>query len=302
MKKIGVAIVGFGNIGKSAVKAVQDTADMELKGIVEISSCLDDCCQHLPEVLCTEDIGNIKDVDIAILCLPSVLVPKVAVSTLKLGIGTVDCFDMHGDDLLALKRDLQEHSVENQVVSVSAAGWDPGTDSVIRTLFEIAAPRGITYTNFGPGMSMGHTVAAKAVPGVKKALSITVPEGFGFHKRCVYVECEKGVNFDEVELNLKKDKYFFHDVTYVIETDKIDNLADNGHSVVIERKGAASQAGNQRFTFESTVSNPDVTAQIMVNSARAAMKQQPGNYLLPEIAPIDLLEGDDREVLLSRLV
>ena len=121
MKKIGVAIIGFGNIGKSAVKAVQDAGDMELKGIVEISSCLDDCRQHLPEVLCTEDICNIKDVDIAVLCLPSVLVPKVAISTLNLGIGTVDCFDMHGDDLLALKKELQGYSVENQVVSVSAA-------------------------------------------------------------------------------------------------------------------------------------------------------------------------------------
>jgi diaminopimelate dehydrogenase len=58
----------------------------------------------------------------------------------------------------------------------------------------------------------------------------------------------------------------------------------------------------KRFTFKSTITNPAVTAQIMVSSARAAMKQQPGNYLLPEIAPIDLLEGDDRDQLLRRLV
>lgn len=303
VKKIGVAIVGYGKLGKFAIKALKNANDLELRGVVEINnSRLDDCRNRLPNVLCTDDITKIENVDIAVLCLPSTLVPELASSILNLGIGTVDSFDMYGDDLLALKKDLHNLSVENQVVSVSAAGWDPGTDSVIRTLFKIAAPQGITYTNFGPGTSMGHTVAAKAVSGVKKALSITVPEGFGFHKRCVYVECEEGVDIDEVELNIKKDKYFFPDLTYIIESDDIDDLADNGHSVVIERKGAACQAGNQRFTFESTVTNPAVTAQIMVSSARAAMKQQPGNYFLPEIAPIDLLEGDNREALLGKLM
>lgn len=302
MKKIGVAIVGYGQIGKYVVKALAEADDLELVGIVEQNKSLEVCQKQLPDTFFTDDIANIKGVDIAILCLPSVIIPAAAIGILKSGIGTVDCFDMYGDDLLAVKKELHEISVENRVVSISAAGWDPGTDSIIRTIFEIAAPKGITYTNFGPGTSMGHTVAAKTVSGVKNALSITIPEGFGFHKRCVYVECEEGVNFDEVELNIKKDRYFFDDLTYIIETDDIDNLADNGHSVVIERKGAASQAGNQRFTFESTVCNPAVTAQIMVGSARAAMKQQPGNYLLPEIAPIDLLEGDDRELLLRKLM
>jgi diaminopimelate dehydrogenase len=302
MKKNRVAIVGYGHVGKYVVNALAEAADLELVGIVEQNKPLEVCRKQLPDTFFTDDIAKIKGVDIAILCLPSVMIPEVAKEILKSGIGTVDCFDMYGDDLLTVKKDLHKISVENRVVSISAAGWDPGTDSIIRTIFEIAAPKGITYTNFGPGMSMGHTVAAKSVPGVKNALSITIPEGFGFHKRCVYVECEDGVNFDEVELNIKKDRYFFHDLTYIIETDDVDNLADNGHSVVIERKGAASQTGNQRFTFESTVSNPAVTAQIMVGSARAAMKQQPGNYLLPEIAPIDLLEGDDRELLLRKLV
>ena len=302
MKKIRVAVIGYGHIGKYVVKALDDAGDLELVGIVEQKKSLHDCRKQLPEIFFTNDIANIKGVDIAILCLPSVLVPDAAKMILKSGVGTVDCFDRYGDDLLVVKKDLHKVSVANKVVSISAAGWDPGTDSIIRTIFEVAAPKGITYTNFGPGTSMGHTVAAKAVSGVKNALSITIPEGFGFHKRCVYVECEDGVNIDEIELNIKKDRYFFHDLTYIIESGDIDNLTDNGHSVVIERKGAASQTGNQRFTFKSTVTNPAVTAQIMVSSARAAMKQLPGNYLLPEIAPIDLLEGDDRDQLLRRLV
>ena len=44
---------------------------------------------------------------------------------------------------------------------------DPGSDSVVRTLLEAIAPKGITYTNFGPGRSMGHSVAVRAIDGVR---------------------------------------------------------------------------------------------------------------------------------------
>jgi diaminopimelate dehydrogenase len=301
MKPFGVAIIGFGNTGRAAVRALEVAGDLELKGVVEISQCLQSNREKFPKLPFFDNIDEIADVDIAILCLPSRCVPEVASDLLQRGISTVDCFDVHGDDLMELKGDLAVIAKKNQVVSISAAGWDPGTDSVIRTLFEIAAPKGITYTNFGPGMSMGHTVAAKGISGVKKALSITLPEGFGFHKRCVYIECEDGASFDEIELNVRKDLYFIDDITHVIETDDIEKYADNGHSVEIQRKGAASQVSNQCFTFKATLTNSAVTAQIMVSAARAAMKQVPGHYLLPEIAPIDLLEGDDRNKLLRKL-
>lgn len=302
MKKFGVAIVGFGNIGQYAAKALQVATDMELKGVVEMDERLEEGRKLLPEVPFENDIRKLDRVDIAVLCLPSLMVPEMASKILEYGISTVDCYDIHGSELVELKYRLHECSTANNAVSISAAGWDPGTDSVIRAMLEVVAPQGITYTNFGPGMSMGHTVAAKAVPGVKKALSITVPSGFGFHKRCVYIEQESGYDFKEIVKSIKSNKYFAHDETHVIPTNDIDSLTDNGHSVVLERKGSASQTSNQRFTFQATVTNPAVTAQIMVCSARAAMKQKPGNYLMIEIAPIDLLEGDDREVLIKRIV
>ena len=63
---------------------------------------------------------------------------------------------------------------KHNTVSIISAGWDPGSDSIVRTMLEAIAPKGITYTNFGPGMSMGHTVAVKAIEGVKAALSMTI--------------------------------------------------------------------------------------------------------------------------------
>ena len=49
------------------------------------------------------------------------------------------------------------------------------------------------------------------------------------------------------------------------------------------------------------INNPALTAQIMVSSARAAMRQSPGCYTLIEIPIADLLYGD-REDLVRRLV
>ena len=65
-------------------------------------------------------------------------------------------------------------------------------------MLEAIAPKGITYTNFGPGMSMGHTVAVKAIEGVKAALSMTIPTGTGIHRRMVYIELKDGYEFDKV--------------------------------------------------------------------------------------------------------
>ena len=102
--------------------------------------------------------------DVALLCTPSRTVPPLTKEILGLGINTVDCYDIHGE-LVNLRRELATVAKENNAVAVLAAGWDPGTDSVIRALLEAMAPKGITYTNFGPGMSMGHTTAVKALPG-----------------------------------------------------------------------------------------------------------------------------------------
>ena len=48
--------------------------------------------------------------------------------------------------------------------AIVSAGWDPGADSIVRALMLACVPRGITHTNFGPGMSMGHTVCVKSNP------------------------------------------------------------------------------------------------------------------------------------------
>ena len=182
-----------------------------------------------------------------------------------------------------------------------SCGWDPGSDSVIRALLEACAPKGITYTDFGPGMSIGHTVAVKAIPGVAGALSVTIPLGTGIHRRMVYVQIEPGRSFPEIAEAVKNDPYFVHDETHVILVEDVDQFIDKGHGVHLTRKGVSGQTDNQLFSFDMTINNPALTSQVMVCSARASMRQNPGAYTLIEIPPVDLLPGP-REDWVRKLV
>ena len=298
MKKIRAAVVGYGNIGKYVVEALEAAADFEIAGIVRRASSLSSSNeQKYPVVSSLEQLDN---VDVAILCTPSRLVEKSAETALKLGISTVDSFDIH-TGIADTRARLDAIARENNVASLISAGWDPGSDSVVRALLEICAPQGITYTNFGPGMSMGHTVAVKAIEGVKAALSMTIPLGTGIHRRMVYIELEDGYNFDDVATKIKNDAYFVHDETHVKQVESVNALLDMGHGVNMVRKGVSGKTQNQRFEFNMSIDNPGLTSQILVAGARAILRQKPGAYTMIEIPLIDFLAGD-RDQIIRRLV
>lgn len=293
---IQAAVVGYGNIGHSVLEAILSTSDIQAAGIVS-RSLTEEKVQGVPVV---RDIHQLKNVDVAILCSPSRAVPDLAAALLAEGIRTVDSYDIHATVFDVHER-LDRIAKEHGTASIMSAGWDPGSDSMIRALLEAMAPKGITYTNFGPGMSMGHTVAVKAISGVKNALSMTIPLGTGIHRRMVYVELEDGADFESVASAIKNDEYFRHDETHVIQVSDVDALKDMGHGVDLTRKGVSGSTQNQRMGFTMSINNPALTGQILVAAARAVMKQRPGCYTMIEIAPMDLLAGD-KEDLIRRLV
>lgn len=299
MKKIRAAVVGYGNIGKYVVEALEAATDFEIAGIVRRNGSANKPAE-LDRYKVVKDIKELSDVDVAILATPTRSVEKYAKEILALGINTVDSFDIH-TQITSLRCSLNEVAVANKAVSIISAGWDPGSDSVVRTLLQAIAPKGVSYTNFGPGMSMGHTVAVKAIPGVKAALSMTIPVGTGIHRRMVYIEVEDGYKYEDVAAAIKSDAYFVNDDTHVIEVPSVDDLLDMGHGVSLTRKGVSGKTQNQLFEFNMKINNPALTGQVLVCVARASMKQKPGCYTMIEIPVIDLLQGE-REELISHLV
>lgn len=298
MKKIRAAIVGYGNIGKFVVQALESAPDFEIAGVVRRdASSVPAEISHLKVVA---DISELQNVEVAILCTPTRSIEQFGEKILAMGIHTVDSYDIHVG-IVDLRHRFDEIAKKHGSVAVISAGWDPGSDSVVRALLEACAPKGITYTNFGPGMSMGHSVAARAIRGVKNALSMTIPLGTSIHRRMVYVELEDGYSIEDVAARIKSDDYFSHDETHVTQVESVDSLQDMGHGVNLIRKGVSGSTQNQRFEFNMSINNPALTAQIMVSSARATTRQKPGAYTMIELPMIDLLYGD-RDSLIKRLV
>ena len=298
-KKTRVAIVGYGNIGQYALQALQAAPDMEVAGIVRRKGA-EDCPAELSAYKVVKSLQELEAVDVALLATPTRSVEQFALEALALGINTVDSFDIHSQ-IVALRNTLGEAAKKNGAVSVISAGWDPGSDSVVRTLMESLAPQGISYTNFGPGRSMGHSVAVRAIEGVRDALSMTIPVGTGIHRRMVYIELENGYDFDDVATKIKNDAYFVHDETHVKQVESVDALLDMGHGVNMVRKGVSGKTQNQRFEFNMSIDNPGLTSQILVAGARAILRQKPGAYTMIEIPLIDFLAGD-RDQIIRRLV
>ncbi len=295
MKKIRAAVVGYGNIGHFTVEALEAAPDFEIAGIVRRQGDKDKPLE-LTHYEVVDDIQKLKDVDVAILCTPTRSCPEYAEKITKLGINTVDSFDIH-TSILDYRTKQMENNKKTGTVSVISAGWDPGSDSVVRVLMQALAPKGLSYTNFGPGMSMGHSVVARSKKGVKNALSMTIPLGEGIHRRMVYVELEDGDSLEEVTHELKADDYFAHDELHVFAVKSIDEVKDMGHGVHMTRKGVSGKTQNQRMSFDMSINNPALTGQVLVDVARASMRLQPGCYTMPEIPVIDLLPGTREEIV-----
>ena len=294
MKKIRAAVVGYGNIGKYTVQALEAAPDFEIAGIVRRSGA-ENKPAELAQYEVVKDIKELKNVDVAILATPTRSCEEYAKQILPLGINTVDSFDIH-TNIRGYRERLME--INKQTI---AAGWDPGSDSIVRTLMQSLAPKGLSYTNFGPGMSMGHSVCVRSKKGVKNALSMTIPLGEGIHRRMVYVELEDGYKLDDVAKDIKADPYFASDETHVFQVESVDDVRDMGHGVNLVRKGVSGQTQNQRLEFNMQINNPALTGQVLVNVARASMRLQPACYTMIEIPVIDMLPGD-RADLIEHLV
>ena len=127
MEKIKAAIVGYGNIGKYVLEALETAPDFEVAGIVRRNGDAD-CPKELQGYKIVRKIAELPKPDVAILCVPSRKTEEYAAEILPLGINTVDSFDIHTLIPETRKR-LQKVAADAGKVAIISAGWDPGTDS-----------------------------------------------------------------------------------------------------------------------------------------------------------------------------
>lgn len=297
------AVYGLGNIGVCAVEALEIMPDCRCVGVVRRKESLGrtpHLLRGVPEFASIEDLSASSRPDVVLVCSPSRQVPEKAAELLRAGFCTVDSFDIH-DRIVEVAGTLEGAAQAGKAVAVTAAGWDPGSDSVLRALFEAMVPVGTTFTNFGRGRSMGHSVAVRAMDGVADATSITIPLGGGRHSRLVYVVLAPGATLEAVQATIKADPYFSSDPLEVraVTAEQLPYVADASHGVLLERLGASGTTSNQQLSFDMRIDNPALTAQVMVSCARAAVRLRDikhfGAKTLIDLPPVMLLPGERME-------
>ena len=285
-----ILVVGCGNVGLAAAKALEEAKDFALFGFLRQKEEPVSKFPDKPVWTKAEDVEPKPDG--VILAVPSRKTEELAKKFLSMGIFTVDACDLHGD-LPRIRQTLKTEAEKTGTVAVTGAGWDPGLDSALRALFSAAVPEGLTDTVFGPGVSMGHTAAAKAVPGVSDALAFTLPGGKGKQKREVYVKPKEGADKERIEHAILADPYFEHDRTKVHFKADFSEIRTSRHRVRINRIGTAAGQSGQKLSFSMTVDNPALTGQLLVAAMRSAFRQKPGCYYFSELPPASFLSDEN---------
>lgn len=273
-----LSIVGYGNLGKSLEKEIQNANGAELTAIYSRRHLDNPLYRPLKEVEndCESEamlsaLGSYNDVR--------------AYSHLLAKFDTVDSFDTHGE-IENYKREL--NALNNKRLALVGLGWDPGLLSVIRGAVSLG--REVT-TVWGQGISQGHSNAVRSIAGVIDAVQFTLPKQNceklieqgeqdvkKLHERVCYVACVEE-DKAETERKIKSMPNYFegYDVTVKFVSPKeIRELKNNtAHCGQVFCIGE----GYKAYAKLSLENNTALTAKIMLRYALAIPQMKKDGYL-----------------------
>ena len=295
MKRLRLAVVGFGKLGRCCCEALNAADDVSLAGIVlrpqGLGESLPAMFRGVPVASSVEELASL---DGALLCLPTERITETAHLLLQHGIPIVECGNFAGDAFHAHKDRLHRIAVRHHVAGVIGAGWDPGAVSLFHDLFALLIPKGRTQVTNRPGLSLHHTLTARSVPGVHDALCTEIRAATGQMQRYVYVELEPGADPERVTATTCSEPLFLDEETLVFPVESVDVLEAEGRGVVLERRGTTGQTGHQMLMLEARFDLPALAGQVMVAAARALPDLPPGAHELRDV-PLSHLLGQYRQ-------
>ena len=276
--KLRLAIVGYGNLGKSLEKEIAKEKDLELTAIYSRRVLNHAKYRH------TNEIEQCDDCDVALLALGSYGDILQYADTFR-RLDTVDSFDTHakiGEYKMLL------NTAKPDKISIISTGWDPGLLSLIRGVFSVGSNGCVTL--WGEGVSQGHSNAIRALDGVIDAVQFTKPkenalelirngetDSRKLHDRLCYVACNEA---DEKRLHneiVNMKNYFEGYDTRVV-------FCEPSEIAVLKQKtahrGQVVTVG-EGFATHSEVKldcNTDYTAKIMLAYAKALPQLKADGY------------------------
>jgi len=293
MNKIRAGIVGYGNVGRGAEKAVQQNPDFELVAVLTRRQP-DSLAIDTPtaSVIHVDDAQSLSGkVDVMILCGGSATdLPEQGPQFARC-FNTVDSFDTHAK-IPEYFDAMDGASRAAGLVSVISTGWDPGLFSMNRVLARAVLPQGSGCTFWGKGVSQGHSDAIRRVDGVEAGVQYTIPvataierarKGEGGllatrekHKRECFVVAKESADKAEIENKIKTMPHYFSDydtIVHFIGKDEFDaNHQGKGHGGFVVHSGKVDGSSQtMEFSLE-LCHNAEFTASVLVAYARAAYR------------------------------
>jgi diaminopimelate dehydrogenase len=275
VKRLRLAIVGFGRLGRACAADLMGASDLELAGVVRRESAA------LPAPFSHARVaGHARDlehVDVALLCVPTEQTTGAACELLQGSMPIVECAQLgagaQAEHYAAIDHVARHHRVSAMV----GAGWDPGVLPLLQRLFEVLIPRGRTALARHPGMSLHHSAAVEDIPGVKEALTGELHDANGRLRRYVYFEPGKGANAEAVRRTIEADPLFAGEQTEVFEVPDLTQL-ESQSGLVIERRGIARAGEHQSLSLDARFEVWTFAARVMLDAARAVPAQRPGAH------------------------
>ncbi|MGM0380718.1 MAG: diaminopimelate dehydrogenase [bacterium] len=329
MCAIRVAIVGYGNVGRGVHRAVNDSTDLKLAGILtrgpeRVKNELKNKNKEVPEVVDAkkeQDFARTLPADVAVLCGGSKNDLPEQGPLFARYYNTVDSFDTHGD-IPDYYEKVGEAAEKNGNLSIVSTGWDPGTFSLERVLGDAFLPGADNHTFWGPGVSQGHSDATRQVKGVKDARQYTLPEeevleniregerpnltASQKHRRLVYVVPEEGANKNRIKEEIKNMPEYFEpyetEVRFIDQDEMEAEHADYPHGGAVLTAGETAPGNSAMIEYSCQwASNPEATARILAAHARAAFtlnsRGESGARTILEIPPADLSPHSRQQLL-----
>ena len=290
---IKVGIVGYGNLGRGVLLALENAADMELVGIFTRREPKALIPARKCAVYSVNELEKFKGkIDVLILCGGSATdLPETTAVFLK-DFNTVDTFDTHAKIPEYLAK-LDRIGKENGTLGLISVGWDPGIFSLARIYFGAVLPNGNDYTFWGKGVSQGHSDALRRIDGVKKAIQYTIPKEEALesvrrgdnptltardkHLRECFVVLEDGADKEKIEREIKEMPNYFKDYDTVVhfigedEFDKNHNKLSHGGFVLRTGNTTTENAHKLELSLKLD-SNAEFTGSVEVAFARAVYR------------------------------
>jgi len=289
IKSIRVGIVGYGNVGRGAEKAVLAAPDMELRAVFtrRDPKALELADGSVPALPVGAAAGMTGEIDVMLLCGGSATDLWEQGPQFAAMFSTVDSFDTHAriPEYMAAVG-----AAAKNTTAIVSSGWDPGLFSLMRALSGAVLPDGSSYTFWGRGVSQGHSDALRRIPGVRDAIQYTVPIESAVeavrsgaqpqlrtrdkHLRECYVVAEPGADEAAIEGTIKSMPNYFADYDTTVQFIDMGELAASHskmpHGGMVVHSGKTGPNGQVMEFSVKLESNPEFTGSILAAYARAA--------------------------------